>query len=91
MKDVSLTDARNNLLRLAEDLQRNPSKVVEVVKRGKPVLALMSAELYEALVETLEILGEESALKKLRQALREIEEGRGISWGAAKKRLGLGT
>ncbi len=90
MKDITLTEARNGLLRLAEEVRREPSHVVGVVKRGRKVMTLMSAELYEALVETLDVLGEEEALPRLRKALKEIEDGRGIPWKTARKRLGLG-
>jgi len=89
MKNLSLTNARNQLLTLAQEIEDDPSTIVGVQKRGRPVLKLISAELYESLVETLEILGDESQAARLRQALREIEKGRGIPWKTAKRRLGL--
>ena len=89
MKTLSLTNARNRLLSLAQEIEDDPGTIVGVQKRGKPVLTLISAELYEALVETLEILGDESQAARLRQALRELEKGRGIPWKTAKRRLGL--
>lgn len=89
MRNVTLTEARNNLLRLAQEIERDPSSVVEVFKRGKRVMALVSAELYEGLLETLDILSDETSAAELRRALREIEKGRGIPWKTAKRRLGL--
>ena len=89
MKNVTLTEARNQLLKLAKRIQEHPETVVEVLKRGKPIMTLMSAELYESLIETLEILGDESTSSRLRQALKEIEEGKGIPWKTAKKKLGI--
>lgn len=89
MKYVTLTEARNQLLRLAGEIERQPDTVIEVRKRGKRVMTLMSAELYDSLVETLEILADESVTPKLKQALREIERGRGIPWKTAKSKLGL--
>ena len=90
MKNVTLTQARNTLLKLAGELEDHPRTVVEVRKRGKPVMALLSAEMYEALAETLELLGDESLAGRLQQALKEIEGGKGIPWQRAKKRLGVG-
>ena len=90
MKSITLTEARTTLLAIAEKIQRKPATVLEVVKRGKPVMTLMSAELYEALVETLDILGDESTAPKLRRALREVAAGKAIAWDEAKKRLGMG-
>jgi prevent-host-death family protein len=89
MKTITLTEARNQLLKLANDIEKNPGTVVEVVKRGRPVLTLMSSELYESIVETLEVLRDPPTTTKLRQALREIEQGKGIPWETAKERLGL--
>jgi prevent-host-death family protein len=89
MKTMTLTQARNELLKVAEEMERRPDQVVEVVKRGKKVMTLLSAEVYESIVETLEVMADEKTFAKLRRAVREIEAGKGISWGAARKELGL--
>ena len=56
MKTMTLTEARNQLLKVAEEMERRPDQVVGIVKRGKKVMTLLSTEVYEALVETLEIV-----------------------------------
>jgi len=89
MKTMTLTEARNQLLKVAEEMERSPDQVVEVVKRGKKVMALLSAEVYEAIVETLEVMADEAAFAKLRRAVREIEAGKGMSWSEAREELGL--
>jgi len=89
MKTMTLTEARNQLLKVAEEMERRPDQVVEIVKRGKKVMTLLSAEVYEAMVETLEVIGDEAAFAKLRRALREIEAGKGMSWSDAREDLGL--
>ena len=89
MKTITLAEARNQLLKLADEMEKNPDAVVEVVKRGRHIMTLMSAELYESLVETLDVLADDAAARKLRRALREIEQGKGIPWKTAKKRLGI--
>ncbi len=89
MKTMTLTEARNQLLKVAEEMERSPDQVVEVVKRGKKVMTLLSAEVYEAIVETLEVVADEAAFAKLRRAVREIEAGKGMSWSEAREELGL--
>lgn len=89
MKTMTLTEARNQLLKVAEEMERRPDQVIEIVKRGKKVMTLLSAEVYEAIVETLEVVGDEAAFAKLRRALREIEAGKGMSWRDAREELGL--
>jgi len=70
MKTMTLTQARNELLKVAEEMERRPDQVVEVVKRGKKVMTLLSAEVYESIVETLEVMADEKAFAKLRRAVR---------------------
>lgn len=89
MKTITLTEARNQLLKLAEEMEKNPDALVEVVKRGRHIMTLMSAELYQSLVETLDVLADEATSRKLRRALKELEQGKGIPWNVAKKRLGI--
>jgi PHD/YefM family antitoxin component YafN of YafNO toxin-antitoxin module len=89
MKSLTLTEAREKLLKLADEIERRPSTVVEVKKRGRRIMALMSSELYESLLETLEVLSDEGTARELSRAVKEIETGRGIPWRTAKKRLKL--
>ncbi len=89
MKTMTLTEARNQLLKVAEEIERRPEQVVQITKRGKKVMTLLSTEVYEALVETLEIVADESAYAKLRRAIKEIDAGKGRSWTAARAELDL--
>jgi len=41
MKTMTLTEARNQLLKVAEEMERRPDQVVEVVKRGNKVMTLI--------------------------------------------------
>jgi antitoxin YefM len=89
-KTLTITEARSQLLELAERLNRPPAtEAVTVTKRGKPVLALLPHEFYESLVETLEILGDEALMHSLRQSLKEARSGRTVPWEKAKRDLGL--
>jgi prevent-host-death family protein len=88
IKDIPMTEARHELTSLPERLAKEPGAVA-VTRRGKPVLALMPWELYESIVETLEIMGDEKLMAALRHGIKEAEEGEGIPWEEAKKKLGL--
>ena len=88
MKDMPIVEARNELTSLPE-LLGHSHDTVTVTRRGKPVLAILPWEDYEALVETLEILGDEEAMASLRQGIQEAKRGKGIPWANAKRTLGL--
>ena len=89
-RTIPIIEVRKRLTRLPEELEREPeTAAVAVTRRGKPVLALMSWELYEAIVETLEILSDSDSVAALRKGIKEIREGKTIPWKQAKKELGL--
>ena len=86
MQDIPITAARHALTSLPERLAEEPGAVA-VTRRGKPVLAILPWELYETLVETLEILEDEELMATLRQGIQEIEAGKGIPWEQAQQDL----
>jgi len=83
---VPIIKARDKLTSLPEELERKPGAIA-VTRRGEPVLAILSWELYESIIETLEILGDEDLTTALRQGIKEAHEGKAISWERAKKGL----
>jgi|SRR5579885_902993 len=89
---LSMVEARDQLTRLPErfeeDIANYNRPVVTVTRHNKPVLAIMSWELYESIMETLEILGDEEQVAALRQGIREATEGKGKAWKVVKKDLG---
>ena len=87
LRELPMTEARHELTSLPERLARHPG-VVAVSRRGRPVLAIMPWEFYESLMETLEILSDRDFVKTLRQGIRELQEGKAVSWEKAKKELG---
>ena len=89
-KLMPMVEARQKLTTLPEDFERTPEGgAVAVTRRGKPVLAVLSWDFYESLVETLEIAGDEQLLLSLRKAIKEAEAGKTLPWTKVKKRLHL--
>ncbi|MBI4285474.1 MAG: type II toxin-antitoxin system Phd/YefM family antitoxin [Chloroflexi bacterium] len=86
-KELTTVDARRELTKLPEKLGANPATVA-VTRRGKPVLAIMTWEDYQAILETLEILSDDKAVEQLHRSLKEVKEGKQIPWQEAKARLG---
>lgn len=89
-RTLPMVEAREKLTRLPEEFAQDPEMgAVAVTRRGKPVLAVISWELYEAIMETLDILGDAELITTLRQSLKEAEAGEGVPWEEAKRTLGL--
>lgn len=85
-EELNMVDARRELTRLPERLESRPATVA-VTRRGKPVLAIMTWEDYEAILETLEVLGDEEAVKQLRRSIQEVKDGETVAWEEARARL----
>lgn len=80
-KSISIIEARKKLTNIPELFGQEVNlDVVASTRRGKPVMALMSWSLYEALEETLDILGDETLMLQLRKSIEELKEGQLIPW-----------
>lgn len=83
---IPIINVGDRLASLPEELEREPGAIA-VTRRGEPVLAILSWELYESITETLEILGDEEQLAALRQGIKDADAGRAIPWTQAKQEL----
>jgi len=87
-RTIPIMQAREKLTRLPEEFAQQPeTDAVAVTRRGKPVLAIMPWELYEAIVETLEVMGDDDLMEALRRGIRDVEDGNVIPWEEAQKEL----
>lgn len=89
MTEIALMKAREKLTGLNRELQKNPKTVVRITHRGKPAMTLMSAELYDTLVETLDVMSDRTTSDALRRSLRDIESGKVHTLDEVAARLGL--
>lgn len=84
---MTVTEARAKLLRLAERFENPSAQPVDVTKHGKRVMTLVPVGIYDALLETLDILSDADTTSELRAAMASIDRGKGISWSHARRRL----
>lgn len=88
MTHLSISEARTQLTRLAGRLHTH-HEAVEVTSRGKPVLAILPWDLYESMVETMEIMADRDLMAQVRRGIKEYKAGKGVPLEEARKRLGL--
>ncbi len=84
----SISEIREEITRLPEHFDREP-EAVTVTRHGKPVMAILPWELYESLIETLEVISDPDLMAAFRQGVQELAEGKGRPWEDVKKDLGL--
>jgi antitoxin YefM len=87
MQKISITEARNKFMKLPDQAEKN--QVLAITRRNKEVMAIMSWELYEGLLETLEIISDPKLMNNLKKGLDDIKAGRTYSLSDAYERLGL--
>ena len=88
MKDLPMAQAREELTGLPAELSRS-HETITVTRRGKPVLAILAWEEYEALVETLEVMTDAKLMTSIRQGIRDIKQGKLIPWERVKRKWAL--
>jgi antitoxin YefM len=71
----SISEIREQITRLPEQFEHEP-EAVTVTRHGKPVMAILPWELYESIMETLEIMGDAELMAAFRQGVKDMEEGR---------------
>ena len=87
MQKLTITEARNRFMRLPAETAEH--EIIAVTKRNREVMALMSWELYEGLLETIEILADPELMGQIKRGLEEIRSGKTCSVEEARNRLGL--
>ena len=87
MEKITITEARNRFMRLPDEAAKH--EILAVTRKNKEVLAVMSWELYEGLLETLEILSDAALMRQLKKGIEDVKAGRTHSLKEAYERLGL--
>jgi PHD/YefM family antitoxin component YafN of YafNO toxin-antitoxin module len=89
MMQLTISEARTELLDLPEKLAREPEHAVIITRRGQPVLAVLPWEFYESIIETLEVLSDSELMAELHESVEDIERDRLLSHEELGSRLGL--
>jgi len=87
MQKLTITEARNKFMKLPDATAGN--QILAVTRRNKEVMAVMSWELYEGLLETIEILADAKLMSDIKKGIKDIESGKTYSIEESRKRLGI--
>lgn len=88
VRTYSISEIGDVIAHLPEQFEHEP-EAVAVTRHGKPVMAILPWELYEAIMETLEVVSDQELMAAFRQGVQELTEGKGRPWEDVKKELGL--
>ena len=87
MQSMPITEARKKFMKLPD--QAAGHQVIAVTRRNREVMAVMSWEMYEGLLETVEVLSDGELMNNVRKGVEDIKAGRIRSLSEAYERLGL--
>ena len=74
---VSVSEAKNKLLDLIRRL-KHKQKVVAITRDGVPSAVLLSMDQFEGLMETIDILSDQKAMRSLTRSLKQAERGKWV-------------
>jgi antitoxin YefM len=74
MRTVPLSDAKARLSEIADEVDRTHERV-HVTRNGREYVVLMAAEDLESLEATIELLADQAAMARIREAEADIAAG----------------
>jgi len=76
---IPVTKAKSKLLDIIRKIESSDDTVA-ITKNGVPEAVLLSMSKFEGLVETLEILSDETAMKSIKKSIKEAREGKWLDF-----------
>ena len=76
---IPVTKAKHDLLNLIRKLE-DSDDIIAITKNGVPEAVLISMNKFRGLLETLDILSDERAMKSIRKSIQEANDGKWLSW-----------
>jgi antitoxin YefM len=76
---VPVTKAKSDLLNLIRKLE-DSDDAFAITKNGIPEAVLISMRRFKGLLETIDILSDQQAMKSLRKSIREADRGKWVEF-----------
>ena len=76
---IPVTKAKIKLLDIIRKIESSDDTIA-ITKNGVPEAVLLSMNKFEGLVETLEVLSDEKAMKSIRKSIKEAREGKWLDY-----------
>lgn len=84
MTTINLSEAKDRLSQLVRETAETTRPVVISVN-GRKEVVLISMEEYDSLMETIEILKDQSLVKKIASSMEDIKKGNVVDFDKIKK------
>ena len=79
-------EARANFYQMLEEAGEDMRQFTIVHRNGKPVIMMSVAE-FEGWQETLEIMSDKKLVARIKQARKDLKDGKGIAWEKVRDKV----
>ena len=86
MKDINVTEAKNRLTELVKEVSATTSSYA-ILRNGQKAAILLSAEEYESLLESVDVLSDRSLMKQMVQSAKEFSEGKAVPFSKIRRNV----
>ena len=85
MTTINLSEAKDKLSQLVKETAETTCQTIISVN-GRNQAVLISVDEYESLMETIEILKDQSLVKKILSSMEDIKKGAGVRFDSLKEK-----
>ena len=83
---ISISEARAKIFKIASEVQK-PSRYFVITEKGKPKMVLMSADEFDSIMETMDILSDPNILNDIKKAEEEFKNGEYLTLEEFQKQM----
>jgi antitoxin YefM len=76
---IPVTKAKSNLLDIIRKLEGSDDAIA-ITKNGVPEAVILSISKFEGLMETIDILSDEKAMRSIRKSIKEAHDGKWLDF-----------
>lgn len=76
---LPVSEVKSKFCHIVEDVEKTFERCI-VTRKGKPAVVILSIAEFRSLLETVAVMADKKLLKKIKQAKKDIEEGRVYSY-----------
>jgi len=76
---IPVTKAKSSFLDIIRKIEGSDDAIA-ITKNGVPEAVLLSMKKFEGLLETLDILAEEKAMKSIKKSIKEAQQGKWLDF-----------
>lgn len=85
---LPISEARKRIFEIAQEVQK-PDNYYTLTEKGRPKAVVMSAEQFDSIMETIDILSDPNILEDIKEAEDEYKRGEYQTWEELKKEIGF--